>query len=159
MGLRRKLPGGHIARLTMKIARMGAILWARSPVRWSLTQSMAMSMPAWQPTRTPTPRLAAPAQGSRGRSLDGVPSRGSVPYERRSDALEAGRYELTGNTILEANVLHIERSLLINGATSPAASRRRADNSCSPITSTTHANAAADRGRQYLTGSPARPKG
>ncbi|HSS36043.1 MAG TPA: adenylate/guanylate cyclase domain-containing protein [Patescibacteria group bacterium] len=133
MGLRRQLPdpGGHIARLTMKIARMGAILWGSfsSPMEPDAIDGYVDAGLAADPdpdTRAWLLLLKA-AAGVRWTAFHRTDP---VRFERRvSDALEAGRYaELTGNTVLEANVLHIERSLLINNgdvAGSIAATRRQ----------------------------------
>ena len=119
MSLRRQLPepGAHIARLSMKIARMGAILWGAfgNPmepaaidgyVDAGLEADPDPDTQAWL-------LLLKAAAGVRWMAFH---RDDPVPYERRvADALEARKYaQRTGNTILEANVLHIERCLLIN---------------------------------------------
>ncbi len=133
MALRRELPGSgsDVARLAMKVARMAAIMWGSfatpmepetidSYVRTGLEGGPDRDTRAWLD-------LLKAAAGVRWMAFHRTDP---IPYRERADALEAARAyaERTGNTILESNVLHIRRALLIvNGDVdgSVAATRRQ----------------------------------
>ena len=131
--VRSGLPGSgpDIARLSMKAARMGAILWGSfgTPmepdvidqyVRQGLAAGPEPEIRAWLD-------MLVAAAGVRWTAFHRPDP---VPYEQRTGSLDAARAyaERTDNTILEANILHIGRALLIvNGdiAGAIAATRRQ----------------------------------
>ena len=131
--LRRQLPDpdAHIAQLSMKIARMGAILWGSfstpmEPQTIDRHVDAGLAVESDPDTRAWLLLLKA-AAGVRWIAFHRADP---VPYERRADDLDqARRYaEETANTIIETNVHHVARALLIgNGdvAGSIAATRRQ----------------------------------
>ncbi len=133
LALRRESPGSgpDIARLSMKAARMGAILWGSfgTPmepdvidryVRTGLAAGPAPEIRAWLD-------MLGAAAGVRWTAFHRPDP---VPYAERTRSLDAARAyaEQAADTVLEANVMHIGRALLIvNGdiAGAIAATRRQ----------------------------------
>ncbi len=118
IAIRRSLPGPglHVARMSMKVARMGAILWGSfsPPMEPELIDAYVRAGFDGAPdeeTRAWLDVLLA-AAGVRWTAFHRPDP---LPYQARVDAIEAaGAYaERTGNSILEASELHIRRALLI----------------------------------------------